>query len=394
MNEPIDPHYRDALAGLGEPLVTERVAWRNGHDAGAKRELNVYTSDTLARTEPKPREWYVPGLIPMRCVTLLYGNGGDGKSLLALQLAIAGVTATDWLGELPEPGGVLMLSAEDDIDEIQRRQADIIRGRGDIDIDSLRNLRIVDLAGQDALLAVPDRSKSKLETTPLFAQIEDLVKLHRPRLLVVDTLADVFGGSEIDRAQVRQFIGFLNALAIRHDMAVVVLAHPSVAGMASGTGTSGSTGWSNSVRSRLYLAPPKGEEGSTPDPALKTLEVRKSNYGPIGTTILLRWSNGRFVLAGTGSAARMTSAEIDQLFLDLLAQFAREGRNVSPNKGPSYAPAEFASHADAHGVKGLAFKASQDRLLKAGTIEIVEFGPPSRRRSRLEIAPSEPDDNG
>src|SRR5690606_40940583 len=64
---------------------------------------------------------------------------------------------------------------------------------------------------------------------------------------------DLFGGDEINRNQVRRFIGMLRALAIAFDTAVVLLSHPSVQGMQTGTGTSGSTAWNNSVRSRLYL---------------------------------------------------------------------------------------------------------------------------------------------
>ena len=36
-----------------------------------------------------PREWLVDALVPMKTVTLFSGDGGTGKSLLALQLAVA-----------------------------------------------------------------------------------------------------------------------------------------------------------------------------------------------------------------------------------------------------------------------------------------------------------------
>lgn len=92
-----------------------------------------------------------------------------------------------------------------------------------------------------------------LAPTALWAELRAEVLEFRPVLLVLDTLADVFGGSEKDRAQVRQFVGLLRGLAIEADLATLLLGHPSIAGMASGAGTSGSTAWSNSVRSRLCL---------------------------------------------------------------------------------------------------------------------------------------------
>jgi hypothetical protein len=102
-----------------------------------------------------------------------------------------------------------------------------------------------------------------------------------------------------------------------------------------------------------------------------------------GTEIMIRWERGKFVLAGSGWKSTITNAETDKLFLDLLNQFTREGPNVTAKKGPSYAPAEFASHADAKGVRKEAFKKAMDRLLRAGKIENIESGSPSRRRSRL-----------
>jgi hypothetical protein len=68
-----------------------------------------------------------------------------------------------------------------------------------------------------------------------------------------------------------------------------------------------------------------------------------------------------------------------------LKQFAQEGRNVTAKKGPSFAPSEFGSHADAKGISRQAFRQSMDRLLKAGKIREETYGPPSRLRSRLTI---------
>jgi RecA-family ATPase len=61
--------------------------------------------------------------------------------------------------------------------------------------------------------------------------------------------------------QVRQFVGFLRRLAIRHSVTIMLIAHPSIYGMNSGEGTSGNTGWRNSVRGMLYLAPVKAANG-------------------------------------------------------------------------------------------------------------------------------------
>jgi RecA-family ATPase len=62
----------------------------------------------------------------------------------------------------------------------------------------------------------------------------------------------MFGGDECVRTQVRQFINLLKGLARKHNCAILLLAHPSLTGMNTGTGLSGSTDWNNGVRSRLY----------------------------------------------------------------------------------------------------------------------------------------------
>jgi hypothetical protein len=87
-----------------------------------------------------------------------------------------------------------------------------------------------------------------------------------------------------DRAQVRQFIGVLRGLAIAADAGVLLTSHPSLAGMSSGTGISGSTAWHASVRSRLYMKRATTEKNEEPDPNLRIIEVMKTNYGPVGET--------------------------------------------------------------------------------------------------------------
>lgn len=98
----------------------------------------------------------------------------------------------------------------------------------------------------------------------------------------------MYGGDENIRPQVRQFIGFLRRLCQKYKVTIVLIAHPSLSGMASGSGTSGNTAWNNSVRSRLYLIPMKTEEDEEPDPNLRQLAVMKNNRGPKGTSIQLR----------------------------------------------------------------------------------------------------------
>jgi RecA-family ATPase len=187
------------------------------------------------------------------------------------------------------------------------------------------------------------------------------------------------------RGQVQQFIAVLRRLAIRYRVAIVLIAHPSLSGMASGSGNSGNTAWNNSVRSRLYLQPMLTAEDEEPDPLPRQLTVKKNNRGPNGTTISLRRDRGRFCpLNGATSFERMaTDQAVNHAFLKLLDITAAQGRDVSPNKSSAYAPAVFSKMPDAGGVKSKQFAAAMERLPRDRKITVERYGRPSNLRSRI-----------
>jgi RecA-family ATPase len=325
------------------------------------------------------RLWHVPELIPGGEITLLSGDGGTGKSLLALQLAVATAAALPWIGTHPATGRAMFISAEDDAKELHRRLADIVRAQG-IQFSDLGDLSVLSLAGEDAILAVPTARDGPLTPTALFRAVEAAVEKQQPIFLVLDTLADLFGGNEIVRVQARQFIGMLRGLALRRNLTILLISHPSQSGIASGEGTSGSTGWNNSVRSRLYLARSKEDDLSD----ARVLTTKKANYGRVGDTSILRWREGVFVLdAKSNVSAAQVEGEADSVFLSLLTEFSRQGRDVSPSPSTTYAPTLFAADPQAKGISRDHLKAAMERLLKTDRVHIVTEGPPSHPRKRF-----------
>lgn len=366
--------------------------WLNGdappQDAqGAPaRALPLFNASALAGKPIPPRAWLVPDLVPARTVTLLSGNGGVGKSLLALQLSAAAAAGRSWIGREVTAGRALFLSAEDEADELHRRLADIARAEG-LDLADLDNLTLASLAGEDAVLGAPAPGASQILPTRLYHALDHHVGEIGPALVVLDTSADLFGGNENDRVQVRQFVGLLKRLALRHDTTVVLLAHPSRAGMATGTGDSGSTAWNGSVRSRLYLTEAGGPSNESADPDARTLTTKKANYGPNGGEIQLRWREGVFVPDDpeTGLDRMAKTARAQRVFLKLLVLHASQGRNVNVAGGQMYAPNVFAKHPENEGCTKHAFRTAMEALLASKAIENVETGSPSRRRSHLVV---------
>ena len=374
-------HTDDGYVPPGSPI--EIPARRNEHGTAApptfRRIINPAEWEGLPIP---PREWIVPGTIPHKTVSLLGGDGSVGKSLLSQQLAAARALGREWIGLLPEPGRTLILSAEDDEAEMHRRLEDI-RKFYDVRMADLSDMRLVDLVGEDSVLGLLMRGQ--IEPTSMYRALDNYMTGWKPSLTILDVLADMFAGDENSRPQSRQFIGLLKKLARKHDCAFLLLSHPSLTGMNTGTGMSGSTGWNNAVRSRLYFQTAKASDGTEPNQNLRTLECKKSNYGPAGGQITLEWKNGLFmpVQGPTGLNKMAADAKVDEVFLTLVKRFNAQGRNAGVRKGTSYAPALFADEPDNQGIGKAQFAAAMTRLLAIEKIRIEETGPKSRRSQTL-----------
>jgi RecA-family ATPase len=370
-----------------EDLETIRNAWRTKSDGGATAELERLE---LGRydTEPIPeREWGVRGRFPRRSVCLLSGEGGVGKSILLLQLAVAHVLGRDWLRSMPEPGPVVAINCEDEGDELVRRLDPILNSYKASFGDVAGDLHAFSLADRDPLLASLDR-QGRISPTPLYQVLMETVREARPICIIVDNVADVFGGSEIDRTQVRQFVSLMRQLALTANGYVIMSAHPSLTGIASKTGLSGSTQWHNSVRARGYVHTEKSDAKGDNTSGTRVLEFMKSNYSALSERVELQWSNGLFVpvRAPTGPEQAARNAAVDRLFLQLLDRAFSRGENVGASRtANNYAPTTFAKTQDAKTAhfRRDHFADALDRLMAVDQIGVETYGPPSRPAKRI-----------
>ncbi|WP_441268029.1 AAA family ATPase [Bradyrhizobium sp. 215_C5_N1_1] len=258
-------HALGLRIGLSVPAVQGVLAAAAAGAAEIRRPIETYISlvghqpplpavrPSAWRGVPLPEmRWIATHRIPADDATILSGDGGGGKTTVALQLAVSVERGLgDWLGTTVEAGPVIFFSAEEPDHEMRRRLVRVARKRG-IDPDEIEGLHFYFASPENCLLAYA-HADGTMWPTPLFGSLAMLVDKVRPALIVVDSIAATFGGNQNDRVHARTFVSLFRRLAQDAGCAVLLLDHPSLSGITSGTGRGGSMDWQNATRARLHL---------------------------------------------------------------------------------------------------------------------------------------------
>jgi hypothetical protein len=330
------------------------------------------------------REWTVPGWIPKRKVTLIQGDGGDGKTSLMQQLQSSCATGLPWLGLAVKECPSIGFYTEDEERDLKIRQAAIDAAYG-LSCANDGKMSLFSRTDQDNELIVFSAS-GKPELTRFYRQVVEAAMDFCAGLVTLDVAVDLFGGDEIKRRQVRAFMALLNALARTIDGAVVLSSHVSQSAIRTQGGHSGSTDWSNAARSRLYLCRPKDEDGVGLN--ARILTRKKAQFASAGDAINLHWKDD-VIIPDSPPETNWLRRSIEDVFLALLGLFVAQGRDVSPNPSVTYAPAVFEKHPNAEGFTKKAFAREMERLLETKRICVETIGPPSRQYKRLTITPQD-----
>jgi len=343
--------------------------------------------------EPIPeQEWAVLNRIPLRQCVLFSGEGAAGKSTVELHRSAAHVLGREWLGTLPELGPAIYLDAEDEANVLHRRLGAIIKHYGVTFADLISGgLHLLSFAGRDAVLATVNRS-GKIEPTTLYKQLLEAAGDIKPKSITIASCANVFTGDENNRSQVQQLVGLLTRMAITADGSVVLISHPSLTGINSDSGISGTTQWHASVRARFYMKSPKPNPDEQPDTDLREIVFKKNQYGPVSESIALRYANGMFLpLPSTSTFDKAAhDAKTESLFLQLLARITERGENISPKRTANmFAPSVFVKEPEAktNGINKKDFENAMVRLLDTNKIHLASYGPACRETKRLIVGP-------
>jgi RecA-family ATPase len=396
-----NPSDLSELHSMISELRTEHHKPKLVHDATATEAKLLKEKNRLREIASKPaqwegqpvppRRWHARNRIPMCEVTGLGGDGGIGKTQIALQACVQSATgAPDWLGSaLEEVGPAIFLTAEEPEREMHFR-LDQIREHRRLtwaDLKDVHPICTVEHSDIDPILAGLVKQTGKVEKTKTFDWFSEMVLDIKPKLVCIEAASDVFDVDEVIRGHAKACIRLLQGLAIKADTAVVLLYHPSLSGITSGRGTSGSTQWNNTMRSRLFFQTISGKDQS--DERQKVLEVMKANRGPTGEKVVLEWHNGLFVPPSTVMTVERAARQqhVDLAFLNALRRLTGQNQDIAPGKTSTQSAAKMMQGcAETKDIRPKELVEAQQRLLDDGRIRIESYGPASRGAKRLAVA--------
>lgn len=172
-------------------------------------------SDFLNHKFP-PKDPLVEGLLHRRDMVAFVARRRHGKTTFLLNLAVAGATATNFIGhKIPTPFRTLLLTLEDDSGDLQAALIPIVGGAN---TDGIKVVTKDNFLDRKVLIHIRD---SQFRST-----VMNVAKAHRPDLVVIDNLAQVVDAEYNDASVIQRMVEFMYWLARTHNAAVVCAAHP------------------------------------------------------------------------------------------------------------------------------------------------------------------------
>jgi len=287
-------------AALKEGRIRRRADIATERDEATppdKREVypDPIPSSELATIVYPPVVWPIDMLIRADRPQTLDGDGGIGKSVVSVGMSVARSAGVPIFGFKTIPGPCLFITHEDDADDLQamaKAYATYLKvNLADLPLDWWPLLE------NDICLATVD-DRGGWEKGPFYDTLESRLK---PGLFVVlDCRSDVVQMSEHLREPPNTFYKtILTPLCKKYHCAILVLCHPSKAGIADGSMYSGGTGNKSALRNKLVmkLEDPKNEDGP------RLFGVLKRNRGKRRNLIRLSFDVEREIYVADDDAA-------------------------------------------------------------------------------------------
>jgi KaiC/GvpD/RAD55 family RecA-like ATPase len=224
------------------------------------RKMSEYVSE--------PIEWLWEPYIPSGTITLIQGDGGEGKTTISAAIAAAVTLGVGLPGKgiaIPR-SNVVMQNTEDSYTKKIRPQLE----RFGADLD---RIHVID-ADEHELSFMDER-------------IEDTIILTDARVVILDPIQSFFGGKNMNSTgDVRPIMKHLHKMAERHNCTILLVGHFRKQGGASQYRGLGSIDIFNAARSVLTVG--HTQEGEF----IRAMVHNKSNLAPHGASQSFDFTDG------------------------------------------------------------------------------------------------------
>ena len=297
--------------------------------------MAVLRMTKLSEIQSESVEWLWEGYIPRGMLTLIQGDGGEGKTTTALAIAAAVTTGKALPGGVASaPAPVILQNAED---SYPKKLKPTLEKCG-------ADLSLVERIDEDeCALTFSDE------------RIEQAIVRTGAKLFICDPVQAFFGTANMNSmGSVRQIMKRLGDIAARHDSAILLVGHMNKSGGKAAYRGHGSVDIYAACRSVMTV-------GKLPDDdEIRAIVPIKNNLAPLGKSQAFGFDDGGFTWLGE------CDATIDEILSGKPkpeSQFTKARRLIETALAKGAVPAaDMEQMADEQGISYKTFKRAKEAL--------------------------------
>ena len=325
--------YRDQSSL--EKLIVDQIQYES--QKGILDLADLYALDIQ-------REYLIPDILPTPSVVLIYGAGGDGKSMSAWTMAKHIATGDPFLvrgSKVPvDKGTVLLLNGDQPLSQLKEQLEEV-------------NL--------------PVTSNVKIQTDwqlQRYAQFIKLMQEHTPKLVVIDSLIGCSGGRAFDenKSDFAQPLYWLtrNNGVLFPKTTILIIHHANKNG-----GFRGTSAIRDAVDETWKLSKPTQEQVNKVGRSSRFITIEKSRSGRMGTQMVMKMNDDLTFSIADYTPEVSNDSESPTTVQDKVLQKLRK---IHPE---TYTINQMIHDPMVDG-KDAAIRKSFQRLIKKGLIELIE----------------------
>lgn len=205
--------------------------------------LEPVTADWLA--QPAPLKWIIKGWMPEKCLGMLHGPSGAGKTFVMLSFAMSIATGQQWQGKATKPGCVVYLAGEGNYG-LRSRVAAWMQETGHTDADMFVSKSGCDLNTAEGWTKAMQYLRRVAQTNTIL-------------MVVVDTLHRFLKGDENSAEDAKTMIDACDGIKRELGTSVWLVHHTGLAENAQNRAR-GSSAWRGALDVELGLTAPSDDK--------------------------------------------------------------------------------------------------------------------------------------